>query len=521
LELDGVAMQRRSRKQSPFSPALDVETFGLVSRPELRSYALAPTLRVELPAGWRASLSAIRAVSRTDLDSRVYVSGQTIPSRLVYENRMTAFEAGAEGPLFDAPGGEARLAIGGGHRALLLDANVTQMLPGNTVTVLDFVESRKVIFGYGELSLPLVGPDLEVPLVERLILSAALRYERYEDIDEVATPKLGLIYAPHRGVTVRATWGKSFKAPTLFQVNQGLQGALLPASIFDPQPTPPLRPGTGVLVVAGGRPDLRSERATTWSAGLELRPASLNGLRLAADYFRIDYRDRIGSPISGTLSALANPLFRDLIVFNPTADEVSALVASFQLPLSNQTGVPFNPGNVGAIIDTAIRNTAKLRAEGVDLAADYRVDLAPTRRLFLTAAASYLESEQQLTEGQPLIRQAGTIFRPPNWRARAGASLEGSRAGLSAFVSYVGKTRDNRFIDAEGPGPFVTFDLTARIRTGDRGPFRNMEVSLAALNLLDEQPDIIRNSDPSAPSYDSTNQSAIGRFISLAVRKTW
>jgi len=58
-------------------------------------------------------------------------------------------------------------------------------------------------------------------------------------------------------------------------------------------------------------------------------------------------------------------------------------------------------------------------------------------------------------------------------------------------------------------------------RTGPAGPFRNLELRLSALNLLDEKPDVIRNSQPQAPSYDSTNQSPVGRFISLSVRKSW
>jgi outer membrane receptor protein involved in Fe transport len=521
FEIDSQLLDRRSRKQSPFLPNAPATSFGLVTRPDLRSFAVTPTLRIDLPAGWQGSIGATRAVSRTSLDSRFFSNGAMTPSRLIYENRMTSFEVGAEGPLFQAPGGDARLAIGAGHRSLVLDADARQMLPDRVVTLLDFVETRKVLFGYGELSVPLLGANTGALLVHRLNLSAALRYERYNRIDEVATPKLGLVYQPHPDVTFRSSWGRSFKAPTLFQLNQGFQGALLPGRIFDPQPTPPLNPGAGVLLLGGGRPGLRSERASTWSASLELRPRILDGLRLRGDYFRIDYRERIGSPLSGTLSALANPIFRDLITFNPTAEEVNALIAMLPQGLSNQTGAPFNPANVGAIIDGALRNTARVRAQGVDLTADYPLELGAAQRLLLTAAASYLESDQQLTLTQPTIQLAGVIFQPPHWRARGGASWESRKAGLSAFLSYVGGTRDNRFADTPGPGAFVTLDLTARLRTGETGMLRNMEVSLSALNLLNEQPDMIRNSDPAAPSYDSTNQSPLGRVLSIAVRKTW
>lgn len=522
FELDGFVMQRRSRKQSPFRPNQDVFTNGLVTRPEVRSYALTPTFRIDLPAEWQAWISGSHAVSRTTLDTSRFTNGVETRQQLTYENRLSGIEANAEGPLFAVPGGDARLAIGGGIRNVVLDLNIANIFPDRRVTTRDFTESRDVQFAYGELSIPLIGPDVGVPLVERLRLSAALRYEHYEGIDEVLTPKLGLVYQPHRDVTIRATWGRSFKVPTLNQVNQVLQGALLPGSIFAPQPQPPLAPGATVLLLGGGNPDLRSERATTWSATLELRPQFLDGLRLEAGYFHINYRDRIGSPLSGTLSALANPIFRDLIIFNPTAAEVNALIATFPQGLSNQTGQPFDPARVGAIIDGALRNTARERIQGVDIAADYRVRLGADDQLLVTAAASYLDSNQQLAPNQPVFERAGTIFNPPHWRGRVGAAWQGRRAGASAFVSYVGATRDNRFPTVEQVGAFVTVDLSASFRTRpEDGPLGGIELRLSVLNLFDEDPDLIRNSQPEAPSYDSTNQSPLGRFIGFSIRKQW
>jgi outer membrane receptor protein involved in Fe transport len=71
-------------------------------------------------------------------------------------------------------------------------------------------------------------------------------------------------------------------------------------------------------------------------------------------------------------------------------------------------------------------------------------------------------------------------------------------------------------------GPFVTVDLSAAWRTGATfGPLRNLEVRLSALNVLNEKPDRIRNSQANAPSYDSTNQSPIGRFVGISLRKAW
>jgi iron complex outermembrane receptor protein len=515
LDLDGYLTDRHSLKQTPFSPDQSAYYYGLVGHPALLSWAVTPTLRAALPGGWTGSLSATRAFSRTTLNQQVYIGGTARPIRVIYENRMTAVEAGVEGPLFRLPGGEARVAAGGGYRGLILEAN------GGGITALTFNQSRNVAFAYGELSLPLIGPEVGAPLLHRLTFTAAARYEKYRGLAGVTTPKLGLVYQPHPDMTIRAAWGRSFKAPTLYQLNQVLEGALLPGYYFDPQPSPPLPDGSTVLLIGGGNPNLRPERATTRSATFEVRPKAVPGLHLEADYFKIRYSDRIGTPIPDSFSALPNPLYKDYIVFNPSAAQVNAIVATLPLGLSNQSGGPFDPANVRAIVDEALRNISRVGAQGVDLQADYRIDLSRSSRVLLSAVASYLESEQQAAPGQPVLPQAGTLFNPPHWRGRAGASWQGARAGLAAYVNYVGGTRDTRYPDGRGPGPFVTLDLSAAVRTGTTGPWRNLELRLSALNILNEKPDIIRDSEPQAPSYDSTNQSPIGRFLGLSIRKAW
>jgi iron complex outermembrane recepter protein len=519
LEIDGYAMDRRSYKQTPFLPTESVFADGLVSRPQVRSYALTPTLRAELPGHWQASISATHAVSRTRLDTSQFFDGSASRSRLIYDDKLSGVEATAEGPLFETPGGEARLAIGGGLRKVSLHDKIVDFVDGVSVPFRDLTVSRDVQFAYGELSLPLVRPQLQIPLIDRLTLSGALRYERWKGIDAVATPKLGLVYQPIADVTVRGTWGRSFKVPTLDQVSQAVQGFLLPGFVFTPGPQPA---GATVLLLGGGNSALRSERATTWSATAELRPHIIAGLVLEASYFNVDYRDRVASPIVGLLSSLSNPLYGSLIVVDPTAGEVNALIATFPQPLVNETGEPFDPSSVGAIIDDSLRNTARQRVHGFDLSADYRLDLRRGERLLLSAAASYLRSNQQLSAGQPAVQMAGIIFNPPHWRAHAGATWDSRTINLSAFVNYVGSTLDNRFPTFARVGPFVTLDLSAALRTDSRaGPFRGLELRLSALNVLNEQPDIIRNDEPEAPPFDSTNQSPVGRFIGLSVRKVW
>ena len=94
--------------------------------------------------------------------------------------------------------------------------------------------------------------------------------------------------------------------------------------------------------------------------------------------------------------------------------------------------------------------------------------------------------------------------------------------GLSAFVNYVGSRTDNRFAVVQTIGSFTTMDLNASLRSGTTaGPFRNIELRLSASNVLNAKPHFIRSVFPEEAPYDSTNESPVGRFIGLSIRKLW
>ena len=71
-------------------------------------------------------------------------------------------------------------------------------------------------------------------------------------------------------------------------------------------------------------------------------------------------------------------------------------------------------------------------------------------------------------------------------------------------------------------GAFVTLDLNASLRTGANSrALRGVELRLSALNLLNAEPKLIRTGSLGGAPYDSTNQSPVGRFLGVSVRKAW
>ncbi|MBH0014585.1 TonB-dependent receptor, partial [Pseudoalteromonas sp. NZS100_1] len=74
---------------------------------------------------------------------------------------------------------------------------------------------REVFGAYAEFAVPLVSPEMDIPLVRSLDLQLAGRYEHYSDFGDVAVPKIAGAWEVVRGIRFRGSWAKSFRAPNL------------------------------------------------------------------------------------------------------------------------------------------------------------------------------------------------------------------------------------------------------------------------------------------------------------------
>lgn len=519
FEIDAYASKRTSSTAFGFIPGGDLRTDGFRSYPDVYSFAVSPRLRFDLGDGWNVSLRGTHSISDSDAISTLTAGGvEANRNRISYDNSLDALELDAEGPLFAAPGGEARAAAGVGYRAIGLDADIQSTRDGETFPLLSYSARQKVYFGYGEVSLPLVGAANARRGLRRLNLTGAVRYEDYQGVAGTATPKLSLIFDPSDEISLRATWGKSFKAPTLAQQNQLREGVLVPAAIFSPPP-PDDRP---ILLLSGTQPGLVPEKSTSWTASLILKPKLVAGLRVEASYFNTHYRLRVVEPFASLGTAFGSGAIDELILRDPTAAQVNAAIADLPLGLSNQTGEPFDPASVGAIIDIRLRNAAQQDLSGLDLLVDYDAHLSARDRLRVAANASYLESEQRLFAGQPLTPRAGSIFTPPHWRANANVTWERGAFALTGAANYIGGNLDHRFEPYVRVGSFTSFDAVARVTTKDRtGLLAGLGVTLSVLNILNESPALIRTDSAATPPYDATNYPIAGRVVSIMISKAF
>lgn len=362
LSADGFYNHRDTTTIIPSTATAPYTTTGRDGWTRARTWAVAPSLRVEMGGSWSLNAQAVYGKSRTDYGSTIYSRG-AVSSRTqgCYCNAAWSVEAGIEGPLFDAPGGPVRLALGAGYRW-------NELRAFRTIGVAQNIDaSQGTYFAYGEAALPLISPDQEVKFLNRVLITGALRYENYPGIQTVVTPKIGAIISPTQDFDIKGSWGKSFKAPTLYQLYSP-QYALYDYAAYYSAGTVPS--GATVLELTGGNRNLKPERATTWTTTLDVHPRSLPGLDIELSYFSVDYRDRIVQPITYLSVALSDARYSDLITLNPNDAAKSAALNSADF--IDYTDEGYNSANVYAIVNNLYLNVSRQRLHGLDLHVRYR-----------------------------------------------------------------------------------------------------------------------------------------------------
>jgi outer membrane receptor protein involved in Fe transport len=381
-----------------------------------------------------------------------------------------------------------------------------------------FGGDENVRFAYAELSVPFVSPALAIPGVHRLEFSAAVRGEDYDSFGRVTTPKFGVIYDPTADVTLKTSWGKSFKAPTLLQRYESGDAYLWSAAAVGASGLPA---DATALMSYGGNSDLRPERARTWTTSLVFHPEALPGLNAELTWFDIDYTDRVVEPINNYQQALNDPAYADFVDLSPTPEQIHDLLAVYNNAFYNLSGVAYDPSKVVAILHDEYVNAVGQRIKGVDLSGSYRFDLGGGR-LTVRGSASWLDSTQTTSPGQPKQVLEGTVANPARLNGRIGAVWTSGGFSASGFVNYTSGLINGFAPVPEKTASFTTLDTTINYNTRERaGALSGMTFELSVQNLLNRAPPLYTAVNPTWVPYDATNYSAIGRFVSVSVSKHW
>ncbi len=202
---------------------------------------------------------------------------------------------------------------------------------------------------------------IESQLIKELTLDAGGRFEQYSDFGHSLIGKVATRLEPVKGFAFRGAASTGFRAPSLQQLwFSNVSTLFLPDAGGVLQPTQVLTSNNESPVTkAFGIPKLHEERSVNLSGGLALRP--LDNLSFTADAYFIRLADRI---VLTSQFTNANPI-------------VAGILAPF-------------PGVSQAQF---FANAVDTDTTGIDLVADYNLDLGDAGAMIFTGSANFTKTE--------------------------------------------------------------------------------------------------------------------------------
>ena len=424
----------------------------------------------------------------------------------------------ADGEVVQLPGGAVRLAIGAEYREESFDrrsiGDVTTPVP-TELTANTSSGRRDVVAVFGELLVPVVGSNNAMPGVDRFEVTVSGRFEDYSDFGSSANPKVGAVWSPFSGFTLRGTYGTSFKAPKITDADE--KGQIFVGFPFVPDPLSPSG-FSSALFLTGSNPDLASEESTAWTVGAQINPPALDRLRIDFTYFDIDFENRLAQP--------PNPFG---FLFDPDTfgafferDPGEAVVQAFYDSPFFLGAPPVPASDVDVILDGRVTNFAETHVNGFDFALAYGTDTGFGAFDFGLNANYIMNFNNAFIPGQALQDQVDTVNNPVDFRLRGSLSWNRGVLGATVFVNYTDSFEDNLSTPERAVDSWTTVDLRLQYDISDDNAFSWLDdtvFSISVQNLFDENPPFVNN--PAGIAYDPNNASALGRFLSFQVTKTW
>jgi iron complex outermembrane receptor protein len=427
----------------------------------------------------------------------------------------------ADGPVFELPGGDVRVALGVERHdnEFRQKLNANNVLASGAVSTKNILNRRHNTSFFGEVFVPIVGESQDIPGIDRLSLSLAARREEYSDFGSTTDPKIGVIWRPIPTLTARATYGTSFRAPSLVDTSEQIHNIFI-QNLTDPSGAGGITRG---IYHNGGSSSLQPEEATTWSAGLDWQPTgALEGLTASLTYYDVDYTDRIDVVLNTALTNAA--VYGPYIVRRPPAGDAAAtaafnaLVAEFLANPDLQS--PAEPvTNINVIVDGRRANLGSMKQQGIDLNLGYDFTSSFGDWRAGLDIAKILDLTRSVAPGLPYVDVLDTFSNPVDLRARASLSWRMNDWATNVYLNYVDSYRNTAVTPNVAVNDYKTVDAAIIYNFGDeRGALSGLTLSLNGQNLLDEDPPVVLNG---IVSWDNQIVSPLGRMVSFVVTKRW
>ncbi|MEO7932107.1 MAG: TonB-dependent receptor [Chthoniobacterales bacterium] len=301
--------------------------------------------------------------------------------------------------LIKLPGGDLGVAFGAQFRREDLGQQPDALnLAGGSVggsTTIATNAGRKTASYYGEIRVPIVGEENKIPGVKALEVTGSFRYEEVLNTpDNVLVPSTSIRWQTFDDLTIRGTYGKGYKQPSLYQLYGPGVFSLTPVSDSNSKIQ-----ASEVNVAVLGNPDLHPEDSEAFTAGFTYTPRFIPGLTITADFFQIER--------SGVVVGDAQDAYNRFIKGSPLPTDNVAVFPGSSYSDNNPNNN--DPNDIDTIY-VQYSNAERDIVRGYDFGLEYVIPTEKYGKFTIAMNATYIDSfKTTLSDGSlPMTEVSGT-----------------------------------------------------------------------------------------------------------------
>jgi outer membrane receptor protein involved in Fe transport len=449
-----------------------------------------------------------------------------VPKRNITTFVQHLAEVSAHGNVFDTWAGPVSLAIGASYR----EESIRQIVKDTTNQASDFDTKPYTVVKCSDPALGLRGVpvgdcannavgfqfskvsniqgsskveeafgEIYVPLLDTMAVKAnvdgAVRWAHYSGAGDIWAYKGGADIGLFDTVRLRGTYSRDVRAGNLSERFDKTGGA---ATVDDPRT--PAQESIAVTTFSGGNPNIKPEKADTFTAGVVVTPQFIDGLSVSVDWYQVKIKGAIGRV------GLNEVLRRCLVENDPQFCSLVTLV----------NDVPTNVGDQYVNVNLS-------KVEGVDAEVDYRTGLklfgGGDEAISMRAFASWLLNRSDIGSTGTVTRFDDVVGLAPDSgaaglypRFKATGNIVYTNGPFSLFTQgrVIGAGRRTRLIGGAAAEEGVNiannhvgavFYLDMRVSYDFDISNTTVQVFAAATNLLDRSPPVNGSFPVSLISY--------------------
>lgn len=452
--------------------------------------------------------------NRPSAAARAYVTGTTSAHSVLEQQVYTANLGSSE--LVRLWSGPVGFNVGFEHRAEYASFRPDDFQReglGRSVPIGGTTGSFKTNEAFGEILIPLVAPENNVPLIQSLDIEGKARYVDNTVNGGFWSYTYGGRWRPIQDVEFRGNYTRSLRAPSVVE----LFTPVSPAFNTFPDPCDSRNIASGVApdirqrncaafyqayglngstfqsqaavatvpVTSGGNTDLANEQGRSYTFGMVLRPRFIPRFRAAVDWNRIR--------ITGNIASLTNANIAEGCYDNPDFDvnDVDNANSFCSLITRDRSSDPARNGQLSIDparpgLRTNFVNGAFIEMKGLTAEMEYNFPLSgiglPDGRIDLSGNLFYLDRLRSSNNGVTVVESAGQIGNP-KYTAQGNIGFTYQDFGLDFQTNYQSSAKLNNLntvesLDILKVPDYWTFNLTASVRVQEGSLLRFVVTNL-------------------------------------------